>query len=379
MDKTFRLILFVFAGLTLSLIGVVIFSITNLKRANRSAQWVNHTHALIAEVNQTIASSQRAEGALHSYLLTESPTHELLFQQAFASVAEHLEVAKSLAAADPDNDDQLRELEAALIVRAERARQLLSARRAGEVAALTAKLHEDSDDAETEATRIARRITSHHKNLLRSRDRIAFEQDIQARTTLYLGAALTLLMLFTSGWFIRDNLASRRREAVLLTESNNKLKDRVAKRTADLEESNNKLRAEHIETRWAAQALEHQLRYSNLIVESVANPVIVITKALNISRTNPAMEKITGLTSAVLVDHPLADHIRLLPLADEAQGGIDTLNWSLRHGNDLVDRAAEVISQKDLAKPVFISLFPLRDHDKVVGGVVVIRQRSNNS
>lgn len=50
MDKTFRLILIVFAGLSLSLIGVVVVSVTNLQRANQSAQWVNHTHALITEV-----------------------------------------------------------------------------------------------------------------------------------------------------------------------------------------------------------------------------------------------------------------------------------------------------------------------------------------
>ena len=66
MDKTFRLILIVFAGLSLSLIGVVVVSVTNLQRANQSAQWVNHTHALIAEVNDAVAASQRAEGALHA-------------------------------------------------------------------------------------------------------------------------------------------------------------------------------------------------------------------------------------------------------------------------------------------------------------------------
>jgi CHASE3 domain sensor protein len=38
MDKTFRLILIVFAGLSLSLIGVVVVSVTNLQRANQSAQ-----------------------------------------------------------------------------------------------------------------------------------------------------------------------------------------------------------------------------------------------------------------------------------------------------------------------------------------------------
>lgn len=117
------------------------------------------------------------------------------------------------------------------------------------------------------------------------------------------------------------------------------------------------------------------MRYSNLIVESVANPVVVITKALNISRVNPAMEKITGGTSVDLADQPLTNHVVLESTSGEEEESIDPLTWSLRHGQDLVERPAEVISQSGRRKPVISNLYPLRDHDKVVGGVVVLRIR----
>lgn len=117
------------------------------------------------------------------------------------------------------------------------------------------------------------------------------------------------------------------------------------------------------------------MRYSNLIVESVANPVVVITKALNISRVNPAMEKITGGTSVDLADQPLTNHVVLESTSGEEKESIDPLTWSLRHGQDLVERPAEVISQSGRRKPVIFNLYPLRDHDKVVGGVVVLRIR----
>jgi PAS domain S-box-containing protein len=375
MDKTFRLILIVFAGLSLSLIGVVVVSVTNLQRANQSAQWVNHTHALIAEVNDAVAASQRAEGALHTYLLTNSPAHELLFQQGFADVAEHIEVAKALADAEPDKSYQIAELEAALVNRAERARALLTNHRSGANEEVKAQLNNEANEVSTETIRVARRVVAFHQKLLSERDRVAFEKDMRARTTLYIGAGLTLLMITTAGWFIRNDLAARQREAKLLAKTNEELEKRVAERTAELADANDKLSAENIEVRWSAQALEHQLRYSNLIVESVANPVVVITKALNISRVNPAMEKITGGTSVDLADQPLTNHVVLESTSGEEEESIDPLTWSLRHGQDLVERPAEVISQSGRRKPVIFNLYPLRDHDKVVGGVVVLRIR----
>jgi PAS domain S-box-containing protein len=352
-----------------------VVSVTNLQRANQSAQWVNHTHALIAEVNDAVAASQRAEGALHTYLLTNSPAHELLFQQGFADVAEHIEVAKALADAEPDKSDQIAELEAALVNRAERARALLTNHRSGANEEVKAQLNNEANEVSTETIRVARRVVAFHQKLLSERDRVAFEKDMRARTTLYIGAGLTLLMITTAGWFIRDDLAARQREAKLLAKTNEELEKRVAERTAELADANDKLSAENIEVRWSAQALEHQLRYSNLIVESVANPVVVITKALNISRVNPAMEKITGGTSVDLADQPLTNHVVLESTSGEEEESIDPLTWSLRHGQDLVERPAEVISQSGRRKPVISNLYPLRDHDKVVGGVVVLRIR----
>jgi PAS domain-containing protein len=255
-------------------------------------------------------------------------------------VAEHIEVAKALADAEPDKSDQIAELEAALVNRAERARALLTNHRSGANEEVKAQLNNEANEVSTETIRVARRVVAFHQKLLSERDRVAFEKDMRARTTLYIGAGLTLLMITTAGWFIRDDLAARQREAKLLAKTNEELEKRVAERTAELADANDKLSAENIEVRWSAQALEHQLRYSNLIVESVANPVVVITKALNISRVNPAMEKITGGTSVDLADQPLTNHVVLETTSGEEEESIDPLTWSLRHGQDLVERPA---------------------------------------
>lgn len=372
MDKTFRIVLILFAGLALSLIGVVVYSLHNLQRAHRSAQWVSHTHAYMAEINAALASSRAAEGALHAYLLSNSPTQQAAFRHEFAALAEHLEIAKAMAATNPTETAQLAELEAVLLARANRARDLLAAHRAGEHEKVQALLRRETEDSSLAVDRLAQRIVSRQQILLRDRDRIAFEQDARARTTLYLGAGLTLLLLIAASWFIRDDLKSRQREAQLLTESNRELESRVKARTAELAQKNLQLRSENLESRWKAEALDHQLRYNHLIIASVASPVIVVTRALNISRINPALERLAGQTAADLVDQPLAELV-VLNLGKTESSSLDPIETALRVGQDLVDQAAELRPAQQAPVPVLLSLYPLRDQDHIVGGVVTLR------
>lgn len=372
MDKTFRLIFLVYAILAASMVTEVVFSITNLQRANRSAQWVNHTHAFITEINAAVTAGQRAESALHTFLLTNNPEQRAHMTQAFAQLSEHIEVAKALASTDPESEREVAELEAALITRAEIARTLLEAHRDGDETLLRQHLNEDDPTQIDGLVSLNRRIVGRHQGLLQERDRAEFNRDQRTRNTLYLGAGLNLLLLLISGWFIRDDLKSRRREAALLAASNQELEVRVTERTAELQQSNRKLKAENLESRWSAQALEHQLRYNNLIIESVASPVVVVTRALNISRVNPAFENLIGELAPTLVDQPITEFVKLI-VDDSGEEMIDPFELSLRSNQDLVHHAAEAIDHNQKAKPVLVSLHPLRDHDRVVGGVITLR------
>ena len=87
---------------------------------------------------------------------------------------------------------------------------------------------------------------------------------------------------------IRDDLAARRKAAVVLKQSNAELEDRVRQRTAEITAVNAQLVAQNLEERWSKQALEHQNRYNLLIIDSITDSVFVVTKLMNISRMNPA-------------------------------------------------------------------------------------------
>ena len=95
-------------------------------------------------------------------------------------------------------------------------------------------------------------------------------------------------------WLIKDDVAARRQAALPLAEANAQLETKVQECTVQLVESNQSLQQENLERRWSHQALDHQLRYNQLIINSIAELVFVISRALNISRVNPAVVQQTN-------------------------------------------------------------------------------------
>ncbi len=132
------------------------------------------------------------------------------------------------------------------------------------------------------------------------------------------------------------------------------------------------LQAQHLERRWAAQSLEHQLRYNQLIIDSIGELVFVLTKAMNISRINPAVTRLAGYAPAELVKVPLARLIRL----DAAASGladVGLLAEAMKAGRGVHDLPATMTAKDGTALPVHLTLAPLLDNHKVVGGVVTLR------
>jgi PAS domain S-box-containing protein len=182
---------------------------------------------------------------------------------------------------------------------------------------------------------------------------------------------LNLLILAGVAWLIRDDHAARTRAASVLEEANRGLEAKVAARTADLAAANATLQTENLERRWAAQALEHQLRYNQFIVDSISDLVFVLTKSRNISRVNPATVHATGWEPAEIVNRPLGDVVTLTGAAT------DPVPRALAEGHDLRDLPALLKDKHGHCHPVQCTVFPLRDGNKVVGGIVIARLSSD--
>jgi C4-dicarboxylate-specific signal transduction histidine kinase len=276
---------------------------------------------------------------------------EAACREALSALADHLEVVKALTRSDARQTEQVARLEALTHARATLTREILAARRAGQGEKVRSLLAADAAaGAAAEVRRLTDKLRQEQMALLAARDSEAYLQAQTTRWTVGLGVALNFILLGVTAWLVRDDLAARRRAATILEEANRELDAKVQVRTAELATTNERLSTENLERRWSVQALEHQLRYNELIVNSISDLVLVLTKAQNISRT-PAL----------------------------APSASDPLTQALKEGRDLRDVAALVVDRHSRLIPVRLTLFPLRDRDKVVGGVVVLRVETESA
>lgn len=375
-DKTLNRVFGFFLVIFGVLAVVAVYAVRSLNRSVAGNDWVNHTHAVILEVEGVLAELQAGEGALRTYLLTGNSSDLAASRENFAIMTEHLELAKALTRNDPESQAQVLRLEALVGERTAFAQRAGEARGANQAATVQALLEADAGSAAVaEIRRQVGRLTDGQRALLAERDRTAY---LQAQTTRWVvgsGVALNFVLFAAVAWLIRDDLAARRRLAVSLQEANAQLEDRVRERTAELAAANERLKMENLERRWSGQSLEHQLRYNQLIVDSVNDLVFVLTKALKITRINPAVIHLTGYELPALLSQPLSAVVQLSAEPGQPAGALDPVGQALRDGRDLQNRPAEVTDKHGRKIPARLTLFPLRDRDKVVGGVIILQAR----
>jgi PAS domain S-box-containing protein len=372
-DRTFRRVLLFFILILVVIIGVAVASLRNLSRSIATNDWVNHTHALVNELDALQPTLAAAEGELTRYLLTADQHDHTAYQDRFADLGEHLEVINALIAGSPEEKELFAPIASLLTRRAELATQAVRLKKAGDDAALQKLQADDADGGDhRDLARRIEKLREKQIGLLTDRDRASFLQAEVTRWTVLAGVGLDFLLLCGAAWLIRDDLAARRQAARLLKQTNADLEDKVRLRTAEISAVNTQLVAQNLEERWSKQALEHQNRYNLLIIDSIADAVFVVTKLMNISRMNPAAIHLAGFEPVDLVDRPLS---RVVQLADHdpARTTYDPLARTLVDGHELRAKPAIAITKTGEKVAVELSVFPLRDRDKVVGGVVILK------
>ena len=101
---------------------------------------------------------------------------------------------------------------------------------------------------------------------------------------------------------------------------------------------------------------------------------LVVTKAGNISRINPAVSHVTGWDSPALINRPLTELARPAPAPDgRAPLVADPIGRAMQDGRDLRDLPVLLRNRQGGEQAVLLTLFPVRDANKVVGGVITLR------
>lgn len=371
-DRTIRQVLIAFALIATVSIGVAIFAVKNINRSVASSDWVNHTHAVILESQGLLATLRAGDAAVRTFFLTGDPRDQAAARAAFAAVSEHLEVLGALTRSEPAQNAQVVGLAPLVQTRSQLATDLAS-RRPTQAEAVSSLVAIDSGAASlAEIERRIEKLKSDQMALLAQQDTASYIQAQATRWTVWAGVALNFILLIGVGWLIRDDIEARRRAATVLETANRQLDLKVQERTAELVATNEQLANENLERKWANQALEHQLRYDQLIVNSIGDLVFVLTKVLNISRINPAVIELTGYDAPALIHRPISDIVRLTAVGVGGGPMVDPIAHALRSGHELRNASAVIKDRRGLETPVILTVCPLRDGNKVVGGVVIV-------
>lgn len=377
-DLTLRRVYVFFLVIFGVLAAVAVYAIGAINRAEVSSDWVNQTHEVILEVDGVLSTLRAGDGAMRTYLLTEDRRDLAAAREAFAVTTEHVEIAKALTRNDESAHAQVLRLEELANRRNEWAERVTALREAGDATGVQELLRADAGvDALGEIRRVVERLRGEQMALLANRDRESYLQAQRTRWIVGTGVALNFVLFGAVSWLIRDDLAARRRAADVLRGANEQLDAKVRERTSELATTNEQLTLENLERRWTNQALEHQLRYNQLIVDSVFDSVFVLTKALNVTRINPAVVHLTGWEAKDLLGGPLQRVVQLEDANNEAvRSPIGAIAQALRDGRELRERPAWVEDRRGQKVAAKVTLFPLRDRDKVVGGILIVHAAS---
>ncbi len=363
-ERTTRLVYLGFAAVCVVIGFAAVVAVRTINAAGATADWVNHTHATIYALDRVTSAAVAGDGAARAHVLTGRADELAQARGEFSELADHLESLKALTRDDAPVQTQVGELEALLERHMEAALALAAAREGKTPAELEQLLQADAGlTTLQEVKRRSAKIRAAQFELLDQRDRAAYQQAQTTRWVVGTCLAIDVLLLAAVAWLVRDDIATRRRLAETLLAANATLEAKVAERTRELTESNALLKAENLERKWAGQSLEHQLRYNQVIANATSDLVFVVTRTLTVTRVNPAVLLRTGWVEADLIGRPLAERLR----------GIEGAVQALRSGRELHEQSGRLTDQLGLELAGRFTLLPIRDNDKVVGGVVLLR------
>ena len=353
------------------LAGMAVYALRTINRAVASSDWVNHTYATIYEFENISSGLRQAEGLIRTYALTGEARELSAAREGFARLGERFDTAKALTRDDTATHQALLRLETLVQQRETLAQQIGRARSLNQGDTVRNLLTADAgSDALAAIERGFGTLRDAQYEKLSERDRISYQQAQTTRWVVGLGIALNFLLLVAIGWLLRDDIAARRRAAAVLTTANAQLEAKVSERTAELTAANASLLAENLERKWTITSQEHQLRYNQLIVNSVNDLVFVLTKVLTITRINNAVVHLTGREDEAILTRPLAE---IVEVARDPVTGLDPVARALLEGRELRHHTVFVLGRGALRIPGRLTLIPLRDQDKVVGGVAVVQ------
>jgi CHASE3 domain sensor protein len=370
-------------GLFVLLLAIMVYaawsSVQTIKENVQSNSWVNHTHDVIIHAGDILSYLHAGDAGLRSCLITGDEHDRQDYREAYSTMKERLDEAEALTRAGEEEQplhQRFLDLQKLISDRIAAARSMVEASKTeGGLEAIRQQFRTHPDlESIHQIERSINNIIEQENRLLVERDKRQHLEALSTRMTVYTGLSVDFVLAALVLWLIRDDLAARNKASRALEEANAQLEAKVRERTIQLVATNHSLNEENLERRWSCQTLDHQLRYNQLIINSMTELVFVVSRALNISRINPAVVRQTNWEPQELIAQSID---RVLQFPQERAGGVfsNPLAAALRDGRQLEERPALLLARSGTTIPVLFNLAPLHDQDKIVGGVVTVRMQ----
>ncbi len=230
------------AGFTLAVLltgALGVLSVTNGQKAARDETWVAQTHEVIAVLASALQHLDDVETGTRGFLLTGEKPFLEPYEKGQRSVTEDLAQLRRLTADDPSQRKRLDRLEEQADRRIALASVLIAERQAGNMP--TTRELEEGKQVMDAARATVSEMDQEEKRLLQERAQRSDATRQLSNFVISLGSLLGVIFLATAGVSVGSLIAMNARARAETLALNADLERRVARRTADLSESEGRL------------------------------------------------------------------------------------------------------------------------------------------
>jgi signal transduction histidine kinase len=233
----------------------------NIQRISRNDALVVHTHEVLDEIRDILASLSSAESSQRSYLITGDASYLEPHRASLKTVQGHVDTLKSLTQDNATQQARIVDLQKGVTDRLASLRAGIATRDAEGVEGARRSVLAGKGRREMIFIRdLLGQMQATESQLLQERNA---ESRVSYRTALvsqWLTALVGLGLVGAGYWMTARELETRRRGVEALNRANDELESRVISRTADLNLANESLRRSNRELEQFASVASHDLQ-----------------------------------------------------------------------------------------------------------------------
>lgn len=244
---------------TLAYIGVL--SYRSILRSRDDVQWVTHTHTVLEDLDHLLIVALDAETGQRGFIITGDDSYLQPYRDSAETIRRDVQELRQTTSDNSTQQHNLDRLEPLLAARLAELRDRIALRKQQGLAPGTRSVQEDAGKQTMDQIRAVLGDMTEEEHRLRALR--MKEADISARrseSVILIGNTLGFLFLFLAGLMIYQEMARRRSAEEKVRELNADLEDRVARRTAELNERTQDLARSNSELQQFAYVASHDLQ-----------------------------------------------------------------------------------------------------------------------